>query len=52
MAQEKVPFSSTEAASAAQLASHGEAVVTDKVGTDADCHDMWRMGKIQQMQVS
>ncbi len=35
---------------ATEIALHGEAIVTDKVGTDADRHDMFRMGKVQQMQ--
>jgi hypothetical protein len=34
-----------------ELAASGDAVVVDKVGTDADRHDMYRMGKVQQMQV-
>lgn len=35
-----------------QLAAEGDAVVTDNVGTESDKHDMYRMGKVQQMQVS
>ena len=34
-----------------ELAANGDAVVVDKIGTDADRHDMYRMGKVQQMQV-
>ena len=34
-----------------ELAASGDAVVVDRVGTEADMHDMYRMGKIQQMQV-
>jgi choline transport protein len=32
------------------LVDNGEAVVNEKVGTDADRQDMFRMGKVQQMQ--
>ena len=35
-----------------ELAASGDAVVVDNVGTDADRNDMYRMGKVQQMQVS
>lgn len=34
----------------AELVDNGEAVVTDRVGTNADQLDMFRMGKVQQMQ--
>ncbi|KAK5171856.1 uncharacterized protein LTR77_003492 [Saxophila tyrrhenica] len=44
------PLSTTNAPTVVELISHGEAVVTDKVGTEADIHDMLRMGKVQQMQ--
>lgn len=33
-----------------ELVDNGEAVVTDKAGNDADRQDMFRMGKVQQMQ--
>lgn len=41
---------SNEAPVITEHALKGEAVVTNKVGTEADCHDMYRMGKVQQMQ--
>ena len=47
---EKSLGASSVAPVASELTSSGEAVVTDKVGTEADRHDMYRMGKVQQMQ--
>ena len=35
-----------------ELAASGDSVVVEDVGTDADRHDMYRMGKVQLMQVS
>ena len=52
MADEKQPAVPLERELGHELAAHGDAVVVDKVGTDSDRHDMYRMGKVQQMQVS
>ena len=35
-----------------ELVASGDAIVVDNVGTEADRRDMYRMGKVQQMQVS
>ena len=35
-----------------ELVASGDAIVLDNVGTEADRRDMYRMGKVQQMQVS
>ena len=35
-----------------QLTAHGDVVVVQRAGNDADRSDMYRMGKVQQMQVS
>ena len=51
MADEKQPAIPLERELGHELAAHGDAVVVDMVGTDSDRHDMYRMGKVQQMQV-
>ena len=51
MEQEKHILPSHERELGHELAASGDAVVVDKVGTEADRHDMYRMGKVQQMQV-
>jgi hypothetical protein len=51
MEETKSPATVGEDALVAELRNNGEAVVTDQVGNEADVADMWRMGKVQQMQV-
>jgi choline transport protein len=50
MEETKSPATVGEDALVAELRNNGEAVVTDQVGNEADVADMWRMGKVQQMQ--
>ena len=50
--EKKQPSVAVEKELGHQLAAEGDAIVTENVGNEADQHDMYRMGKVQQMQVS
>ena len=52
MGDDKQPSVSVEKELGHQLAAEGDAVVINNVGNEADRYDMYRMGKVQQMQVS